>query len=365
VRCQIATNVRRGTRIWNEQSHKSYRPLTVLAFRLQRILGQRIFDGALCAFQQLLHREMRLQGAATNLLALNSVSATCFCLSVIHKGRTRPASWPSLYAAPVRCQGGLSRGAGARARPAGLGWRREDAPQWRGVNPIPFHAANILLHALVTCLVFRRAPGASAACLPLPPGVGEPVWPPRAPPAAVPGRGGQCNWRASACTSLKPHLERRKSVMLSVDAQGNLGRWMHANMPGRVGSSCCQQAESLSGGSRRLVRARLALRLCAARDGGEPGPGPPGWPQAPGANALRSAGAPRSSSAAVASVWPAGHAHVVRAACILIHAPLHVAYHSSARWVTPGPWLGMIVRHGACAMLLHSMALRIAMVTDR
>ena len=38
---------------------------------------------------------------------------------------------------------------------AGLGWRREDPGQWRGVNPIPFHASNILLHALVTCLVFK------------------------------------------------------------------------------------------------------------------------------------------------------------------------------------------------------------------
>jgi len=56
--------VRRGTRIWNEQSHKSYRPLTVLAFRLQRILGQRLFDGAVSALQQLLHREMRLQGCS-------------------------------------------------------------------------------------------------------------------------------------------------------------------------------------------------------------------------------------------------------------------------------------------------------------
>jgi hypothetical protein len=147
-----------------------------------------------------------------------------------------------------------------------------------------------------------------------------------------------------------------------VDAQGSLGRWMPANMPGRVGPSCCQQAESLSGGSRRSVRARLALRLCAARDGGEPGPGPTGWPQAPGANALRSAGAPRSSSAAMTNVCPAAHAHVVRAASTLIHAPLHVAYPSSARWVTPGPWLGMIVRHGACAMLLHSTALQIAIL---
>ena len=34
----------RGTRIWNDQSHKSYRPLTVLAFRFQRILGARVFD---------------------------------------------------------------------------------------------------------------------------------------------------------------------------------------------------------------------------------------------------------------------------------------------------------------------------------
>ena len=41
---------------------------------------------------------------------------------------------------------------------AGLGWRREDPGQWRGVNPIPFHASNILLHALVTCLVFKCAP---------------------------------------------------------------------------------------------------------------------------------------------------------------------------------------------------------------
>ncbi|KAK9831331.1 hypothetical protein WJX81_003095 [Elliptochloris bilobata] len=72
-----------GTRIWNDQSHKSYRPLTVLAFRFQRKFGARVFDR--------------------------------------------------------------------------LGWRREDVGQWRGVNPIPFHASNILLHALVTCLVFKLA----------------------------------------------------------------------------------------------------------------------------------------------------------------------------------------------------------------
>jgi len=83
--------VRRGTRIWNEQSHKSYRPLTVLAFRLQRILGQRLFDGALRACSSCCTWKCGCKGAATEVSAKDSVSATPFRLSVIHRGAPRPA----------------------------------------------------------------------------------------------------------------------------------------------------------------------------------------------------------------------------------------------------------------------------------
>lgn len=39
--------MRRGQDLKSEMSHKSYRPLTVLSFRLQRIVGQALFGGVL------------------------------------------------------------------------------------------------------------------------------------------------------------------------------------------------------------------------------------------------------------------------------------------------------------------------------
>lgn len=42
---------------------------------------------------------------------------------------------------------------------AALGWRRPGPPKKsddaRGLNPYPFHVANVVLHVFITCIVYR------------------------------------------------------------------------------------------------------------------------------------------------------------------------------------------------------------------
>ena len=138
-------------------SHKSYRPLTVLSFRLQHRLGRALLGGGRAQRNTWAERMPgQWAGAKLQTQLPQLILARC-----AHRCRAEWKEEASRVPLPLNLAAGSGgSSSGSSSRPL-MG----DHQQRRGhtINPLTFHACNVAAHAGVTVLVYRLARRLAAA----------------------------------------------------------------------------------------------------------------------------------------------------------------------------------------------------------